>query len=275
MKEIVTVDRAEFVEDLLPRDQWDRPKIKLPNGKEEGYVRVSTMAETLSDSYGLNRWQQANVVKGLARRPDLVNSARVATSNKEIYEIVDLAGTLGENDVAARNGSTMHRLTERVDQGLPLPPGLPDNVLAMLAKYEEAMQQWELLDAEIFVINDKIKVGGSYDKRVQHKVTGRKLLADLKTGQNLNYFALKTSMQVAMYDSGKVYDLDGERHPLDVDPAHEQGILIHLPWVDVAEEAECELRWLDLRLGREAVREALKVRDLRKLNANQILPRIK
>src|SRR4051812_39850903 len=153
MKEIVTVARSEFVEDLLPRDQWDRPKVVPPKGGEaKGYVRVSTMAETLSDSYGLNRWQQANVVKGLARRPDLVLAASVATSNREIYDIVDLAGTLGENDVAARNGSAMHALTEKVDLGLPLPDGLPDNVLAMLAAYADATKDWETLDAEVFVV---------------------------------------------------------------------------------------------------------------------------
>jgi hypothetical protein len=275
VKEIVTAGAQEFVEDLLERDQWDRPKIVPPGGgKAKGYVRVSTMAETLSDSFGLNRWQQANVVKGMARRPDLVNAARVATSNKEIYEIVDLAGTLGENDVAARNGSTMHRLTECVDLGLPLPEGLPENILAMLKVYEEAMQQWETLDAEVFVINDKIGVGGSYDRRLRHKVTGQILIGDLKTGQNLEYIALKTTMQVAMYASGKRYTLDHERLPLEITD-RDRGILIHLPWVDVPEEAECELRWLDLKLGRQAVREALTVRDLRKLKAAQILPRVK
>lgn len=274
MKEIVSAEKPAFIEDLLLRDQWKRPIVHPADGsKPRGYVRVSTMAEALSDSYGLNRWQQGNIVKTLAKRPDLVLAAQVATTKQEVYEIVDAAGS--ENKIEASRGTSMHTLTELLDGGHPLPPSLPENVLAMLAAYRGTMVDWEVLDTEVFVVNDKIGVGGSYDKRMRQRSTGRIVIGDLKTGQNIENFALKTCMQVGMYDASDVYDLDHNRHTLEVDPGHTQGILIHLPWVDNPKDAECELRWLDLVTGRQAVREAVKVRALRGLKSAQICPRVK
>lgn len=273
VKEIVSAD-AGGVEARVERDQWDRPIIKPKDGsKPTGYVRVSTMAETLSDSYGLNRWLQGNVVKGLTRRKDLYHSALVATTASEIYEIVDLASEAGDEKQAARNGTSMHTLTALHDRGLPLPSHLPDNVQAMLDAYIEAMADWETLDTEGFVANDRIKVAGSFDRLLRRRSTGTKHIGDLKTGQSLKYLPLKTCMQVSMYAASPYYELDGQREPHGAD--RDLGVLIWLPWVEDAKDAECELRWLDLKVGRQAVAEAIRVREFRGLTANQIMPRIK
>lgn len=283
-------------EALILRDQWDRPLVLPPTGHKAdcaprrnnkggctcmtGYTRVSTMAETLSDSFGLNRWQKGNMLKGIAKRPDIVNAARIAANPSELYELVDLAETLGDNDVAARNGSTMHRLTELDDQGLALPDDLPDNIEAMLDAYRKERDRLGLvtLDTEGFVVQDKIKVAGSFDKKVEiHKgeLEGRCAIVDVKTGQRLNYLALKVTMQVAMYAAGAYCPDQSEpdRLPLGVDRDH--GLLIWLPWVDDPKKAKCEIRRIDLAVGRKAVAQALKVRGLRGLKADQILPRLK
>jgi hypothetical protein len=286
-KEIVTPDSG--IEALVPRDQWDRPLILPASGHKTpcvphtgkgggckcmiGYTRVSTMAETLSDSFGLNRWQKGNLVRGLVRRPDLLNEARLVTDpahKSKLYAVCDQAENAGDNDVASRNGTFMHRLTARIDNGEDLPDHLPENIQAMLDAYvaEMARHHFEASDTETFVVQDKVKVAGSFDKRASQYV------ADVKTGQNLDYMALKTTMQVAMYAASDAYDIGThERLPLGVD--RDRGVLIWLPWVEDPKDAECECRWLDLRLGRKAVLEAVRVRDLRKLNAAQLLPRVK
>jgi hypothetical protein len=274
VKEIVPAD-AGGVEARIERDQWDRPKI-IPRsgGKPTGYVRVSTMAETLSDSFGLNRWLQGNIVKGITRRKDLYNSALVATTQAEIYELVDLCAEAGDEKQAARQGTSMHTLTALVDRGLPVPEHLPDNVRAMLDAYIDVVSsRFETLDTEGFVANDKIKVAGSFDRLLLDKITGLKYIGDLKTGQNLKYLALKTCMQVAMYAASPYYELDGQREPHGAE--RDRGVLIHLPWVDDAKDAECELRWLDLVTGRQAVAEAIRVREFRSMTPEQLLPRIK
>ena len=273
VKELVSAD-AGGVEARIERDQWDRPIIRPKDGsKPGGYVRVSTMAETLSDSYGLNRWLQGNVVKGITRRKDLYHQALVATTQAEIYEIVDLAAEAGDEKQAARNGTSMHTLTALHDRGLPLPEHLPDNVEAMLNAYIEATADFETLDTEGFVANDKIKVAGSFDRLLRQRSTGKKYIGDLKTGQKLTYLGLKTCMQVAMYAASPYYELDGQREPHGAE--RDRGILIWLPWVEDAKDAECELRWLDLVTGRQAVAEALRVREFRALKPEQLMPRIK
>lgn len=283
-KEIVAAKGG--VEALVNRDQWDRPLILRPEGHLDpcrprtgkgggcfcmtGYTRVTTMAETLSDSYGLARWQKGNVVKGLVLRPSLLNTARIVKNPGELYEIVDIAEELGDEKQAAANGTFMHRLTEMVDHGYDLPDGLPDNILAMVDAYvaEMARHHFTAHETEEFVVQDTIQVAGTFDKRIDH------FIGDVKTGQNLDLMALKTTMQVAMYAAGTSYDLGtAERGALDVD--RDRGVLIWIPWVEDPKDAECEARWLDLTLGRKAVLEALKVRNLRKLKATQILPRIK
>lgn len=295
MKEIVSVSVMDSAEALVDRDQWDRPLIlprsgHLPKCKPRlkggchcmvGYVRSSTIGETLSDSFGLNRWQKGNMLKGIAKRPDIVNAARVARTPGDLYELVDLAEVLGDNDVAARNGSTIHRLTEDLDRGTPLPSDLPENVRAMLAAYEKMVTEHGLqtIDTEQFTVCDPVKIAGTYDKKVritagEDRGPNPVKIADVKTGQNLDRLALKTVMQVCTYASGCYYDVGtGERKPVGADT--EWGLLIWLPWVEHAEDAQCELRWLDLRQGRIAVKEALKVRDLRNLKAAQLMPRVK
>jgi hypothetical protein len=144
----------------------------------------------------------------------------------------------------------------------------------MLDAYIDVVSsRFETLDTEGFVANDKIKVAGSFDRLLLDKITGLKYTGDLKTGQNLKYLALKTCMQVAMYAASPYYELDGQREPHGAE--RDRGVLIHLPWVDDAKDAECELRWLDLVTGRQAVAEAIRVREFRSLTPEQLLPRIK
>lgn len=281
------------VESLVPRDQWDRPRIIPPGGHVEkcksrigdlctcpGYIRTTTIAETVEDHYGLERWKQRITIEGLVSRPDLILAAQVATGDsKEMTKILETAFDAGGGNVASTRGTMMHNLTERRDLGLPDPPGLPPNVVAMLDAYSEAMaDNFEVLDTETFVVCDPIKVGGTYDKRLRYigksrpELQGKVLIGDTKTGQSLEYMHLKTCAQVSIYASSKKYELDGDRYSLECDK--DKGILIWLPWVDDASDAECDLRTLDLVTGRAVVKHALKTREFRAMKHGQTLARL-
>ena len=260
------------VEAALARDRWERPLILPPDGGEPvAYRRASTVAEVLEDHYGLNEWRRRLTAEGLAQRPDLVQSIHTA-SRSEIAAICEEAFIQAGGDVASRNGTTMHSLTDRLDQGLPMPKGLPKHINAMLDAYVEAMADWEYLDGERFVVQDKIKVAGTYDRRLRSP-DQRVVIGDLKTGQSLSHLALKTPAQVAVYASGQWYDLDGERTPHGAE--RDWGLLIWLPWTDDPKEAICELRWLDLRIGRKAIMEAFRVERFRRLNEKQTMTHVK
>lgn len=277
VKEIVSV--KSDIESAIPRDQWDRPKILQPDGTLKSYRRASTVAEALEDHFGLNKWMRRLAAEGLSERPDLVAAVAMAKADgnkREIDRLIEEALDYAGANVASRNGTTMHRLTERLDKGLPLPKGLPANIRAMLRLYKQVfLARFEVLDTERFVVQDKIEVAGTYDKLLKDKTDGKIYIGDTKTGQSLDHMALKTCAQVSVYASGQHYDLDGEREPHGAE--RNRGVLIWLPWTDDVEEqpAECEIRWLDLTIGRKAIMEAVRVDSFRKLKPAQILPRIR
>lgn len=262
------------IEAVIPRDRWDRPLIiPVDGGEPVAYRRASTVAEVLEDHYGLNLWKTRLTAEGLAQRPDLVQSLHTAKTSKEVGAVCEEAFIHAGGDVAARNGTTMHALTEKLDRGEDMPAGLPSNIVAMLEAYEKATERFTVLDSERFVVQDKIKVAGTYDRRLLDTKTGMTVIGDLKTGQGIQYHTLKTPAQVAVYASGVWYDLDGEREPTGAD--RNRGLLIHLPWTDNPMEAYCELRWLDLRIGRKAIMEAFRVEKFRKLTPAQTLLHVK
>lgn len=277
VKQIVSV--KSDIESAIPRDQWDRPRIIQPDGTLVSYRRASTVAEALEDHFGLQKWQRRLAAEGISQRPDLSQAIALAASKgnkREIDDLIEEAMDFAGANTASRNGSTMHGLTERLDMGLPLPKGLPENIRAMLKVYKEVfLGRFEVLDTERFVVQDKIRVAGTYDKRVRDKTDGRIYIGDTKTGQSLQHMALKTCAQVSVYAAGKKYNLDGEREKHGAE--RDRGVLIWLPWTDDLEEqpAECEIRWLDLVVGRKAIMEAQRVDDYRKIKAAQILPRIR
>lgn len=262
---------ASDVEAMVKRDQWDRPLIIPPGGegKPVAYRRASTVSEELEDHFGLNRWKQRLEAEGLAAHPELVNAIHTA-SRSEVGKIVEEAIELAGGSTASRNGSTMHALTDRLDRGADMPSGLPAHIVAMLEAYEEATKHLKVLDSERFVVQDKIHVAGTYDRRVYDPRHDMELIADLKTGQSLDHLALKTPAQVAVYASGVHYSLDGERERHDAD--RDRGLLIWLPWTEEPSEAMCEIRWLDLRVGRQAILEAIRINNIRKLKYTQTMP---
>lgn len=267
---IVTVQ--DDVELAIPRDRWDRPLIIQEDGSDPvAYRRASTVAEVIPDHHGLATWREGLIAIGLSRRPDLVQAIHTATK-KEFAAIREEAFIEGGGGVAARNGTTMHRLTDILDHGESVPKGLPRNIVAMLDAYAKATERLEVLDSERFVVQDKIKVAGTYDRRVKDSKTGLVLIGDLKTGQNVSHHTLTTPAQVAVYAAGKHYDLDGEREAHGAD--RDLGVMIHLPWSDDAVGITCELHWLDLRVGRAAIKKAFEVEELRKMTPAQTLPRM-
>jgi hypothetical protein len=257
------------IESLVPRDQWDRPKIIQPDGTLVSYRRASSVAEAIDGHIGLDNWHCKLTALGLAARPDLMQAVQVAKNNKELTAIINEAQVHAGRDVASNNGSYMHRLTDLIDTGKDIPSGLPVHVEAMLEKYAEATADLEVLDSERFVVQDELRIAGTYDRRVRSRKTGRVLIGDLKTGQKLAYQATKTPAQVAAYAKGVWYDLDGDREPHGAE--EDWGLLIHLPWTIDPREAECEVYWLDLRIGRAAIKEAFGIEAFRKIKHTQTM----
>ncbi|MFF0860923.1 hypothetical protein ACFYUV_04120 [Nonomuraea sp. NPDC003560] len=240
----------------VERDRWGRPLIvPASGGKPVAYTRTTTFVGCLEDTYNLSRWQQRMVALGLAERPDLVLAVGAHRDDRDkLNELVDDAMDAAKAHAAAEIGTALHKLTEPLDLGQPIGV-VPDAYRADLEAYQRATARLEVVGIERFAVLDELKVAGTHDRTVRYQ--GREYIADIKTG-SIEYGALKIAMQLAVYAHSSLYDPSTcERAQLQVD--QERAIVIHLP----AGQGRCELHWVDIAAGWEAVQVAAQVRAWR------------
>lgn len=241
----------------IQRDRFGRPLVVPPEGgRPVAYTRCTTYVDALEDKYNLSRWQQRMVAIGMADRPDLVLAAGAHRDDRnELARIVDQAMDAAQAHAAAGVGTSLHRLTEQLDRG-QIPGPVPEAYRADLDAYAAATAKLEIVDIERFSVLDELKIGGTPDRTVRYQ--GRGYIADIKTG-SVEFGALKIAMQLAVYSRSVLYDpATRERTPLEVD--QDRAIVIHLP----AGQGRCELLWVDIAAGWEAVQVATQVRQWRK-----------
>ena len=108
----------------VPRDQWDRPLIVLPDGSDiVAYVRASKYGKLIEDYYTLHRWDERNIVWGMSRGRHLVvraQSVREQTGREAVATLQDIAERaklLAGADAGALTGTGLHKLSERRDAG--------------------------------------------------------------------------------------------------------------------------------------------------------------
>ena len=263
------------------RDRWDRPYVTRDGGplKFDGtkplnctpYVRVSTLAGSLDDKAGLVDWAACNAAVGVVRDKALyAGIAHLASAHprpwyseakKPLKELVARAQELGGASSAADMGTAFHGFTEIVDAG-GFPEFAPDELVPWLDAYSAAMADWEVVDAEPFLVCDELEVAGSADRVLRHRVTGQTVVADIKTGTDEPRYPLKVTMQVAAYARSVHYDQQsGDRRELGADL--NVGLMIHVPIK--TETPVCKLYPLDLTTGWRLARLAKQVRELRRM----------
>jgi hypothetical protein len=224
------------------RDSFGRPLIIPPDGgKPVAYRRCTTFIDVLSDRSALERWKQRKTAIGLAARKDLL--LRVATSkhdNKALDQVCEWALKASGSDSSANIGTAIHSLTEAIDRGNT--PEIPEDFAKDIQAYLAATKPFFMEQIEVFVVNDDLRVGGTFD-RVVSRPEGIRMVADLKTG-SVHFDAGKIAMQLAVYANSQVYDVaTGERSKLSVNT--EVGLVFHLP----QGEGKCSVLQADLVAG--------------------------
>jgi hypothetical protein len=249
------------------RDRWGRPLIVSPGGgKPVGYTRATTVAKTLDDEGSLIKWAQRMTAAGLVRRPDLLAllSSKLGPDGdipeahkNDIQRICDEAKEHGGGSRAANMGTALHALTEQIDGGQAA--HIPSDMQADIDAYRRAVEPFEVLGIEEFVVLDDHKIGGTFD-RLWRLPDGTVAIADLKTGQNLDYSWRSISVQLAIYANSLRYR-DGLRSPLWIDGKvdTDTAIVIHLP----VGRGECNLYQVDIRKGWIALQHSMWARDWR------------
>jgi hypothetical protein len=240
----------------VPRDRWQRPLV-IPRGggTPVAYTRCTTYVGVLEDTYNLARWQQRMVALGLASRPDLLLAVSAHSDDKaQLNQICVDAQEAAAAHAAATTGTALHALTERLDRGLPVGV-IPEAYQADLAAYEKATVELTPVEIETFTVLDTLQIGGTPDRVVEFR--GDRYIADVKTG-SIEYGMGKIAMQLAVYSRSSLYNpTNGQRAGLRVN--QNNAIVIHLP----AGEGRCELHWVNIAAGWEAVKLATSVRAWR------------
>lgn len=286
------------------RTKDGRPYVMLPDGsKEVIYTRMTTFIDCLEDKSALGRWYKRVVLAGAAvdssaPTPSIVGRAgeadhvfraglaklekRLAKGKlgpgevqaeraelekalkTELDSLADEAFTLGEGRVKAEHGTHLHKLTELVDLGQPLPEDTSPEDLADIEAYQAAMRAYGLKvkDVEVVVVNDELKVLGTADRTLLYKAPGAAraitVVGDIKTGR-IDYGAGKIAMQIGGYATSKRYDPENPTERGALGASNKLGLLIHLP----AGEARCDIYEVDLVKGLAGLKLAVQVRSWR------------
>ena len=245
----------------IPRDRYGRPLITpTDGGKPQPYTRASGIGKVLDDPWGLMAWKQRVTALGVVQNADI--AAGIAACDPDdkrtLDELCEKALERGGGTARRDLGTALHKLTENHDLGLDVQVADP-TLAADLEAYRATIAGVEILDVETFVVTDKWKVAGTFDRLIRHPDLGV-VVADIKTGSSLAYSWGTHAMQLCAYAHGERYDpatyQRSELHPalrLDV------GVIIHLP----AGDGECSLHRVELDPAISAIETALWVKDWR------------
>jgi hypothetical protein len=247
----------------IPRDRWGRPLITpADGGKALPYTRISTLAKTLDDKTALAKWMCRQTAIGLSERPDLVALVGASKDDKKtLGDAVEQAMAAAKSDSAANIGTTLHRLTEGYDLGIYDPQFQTTDMHGDVMAYSIATEKIKIDAVEVFIVVDELQAAGTFD-RIVTLPDGRRMVADIKTGQHEPKYPHGSTTQIALYAHGTPYTPDqGRTQSLaDLGVSQTEGLLIHLP----AGQATCDLYILDLNVGWALATVAAKVRQFQK-----------
>lgn len=246
-------------------NRWGQYLLPDPvTGVETAYTRVTTFAKAISDMEGLTRWKMRMVAKGVATRPDLYAlAASTGIEDKQAFEKLTEDALEAAKASTGRNlGTALHSFTEQLDLGeeLTVPEPWDKDIAAYRAALANAgikiLPEW----VERVVLIPGYGIAGTLD-RIVELADGTRVIADLKTGSNIDYGWLEIAVQLACY--GYAEHMAGfdcatwqPMPKVDLDKA----LVIHLP----AGKGICDLYDVDIDAGWEAAYICRNVRDWRK-----------
>lgn len=269
----------------VARDRWGRPYVtqngetlkydkgrRTPNNAT-AYSRISTLAGALDDKSNLIDWTAARAMIGLVKSESLfAQVAHLASAHRDpwavpeakkpLKELVQRATDLGGASDASGDGTAFHGLAEVWDKTGIRPEFMPRRLEPWIEARQEALQDWEPVLVEPFVVIDEIQIAGSPDRFLRHKKTGIVVCADDKSGASDPDYPLKVTIQVAAASRGEQYDQrTGKRTRIDCD--QDVGLLIHTP-IRSTGNPRSTVYSLDLQAGWKYAKLAVEVREARK-----------
>lgn len=250
------------------------------------WTRATTVAETLSDRFGLEKWNQRNIILGLGARPDLYALAQASTPDEKstLNDVAKESLVAAKSRASAHIGSALHRWLERIDRDeeVDIPSGWRPDIDAYCQALVDARVTIDPNWIERVVVIPKWGIAGTLDRLVKVWEQSDHLVADFKSGAGaVTYDVQKIAAQLAIYahathawkgtdkevprDRWKRYLLfDPEDKPEEYEllpsVSQDRALVIHM----IPKSADCRLYEIDIKAGAEAVELALDVRAWRK-----------
>jgi hypothetical protein len=247
------------------RDRYGRYLLPDPvTGEERAWTRATTIANTLSDPWGLVDWKMRMVAKGVATRDDLralASALPLDSGKKQLNEVARDAIEYAGGSSGRNMGTALHEWTAQSDQGSS--PEVPEPWDRDLEAYDATLALHGVrvipsLVERIVCIPD-LGIAGTFDRIVVWDPHA--YIADVKTGADLSYGWLEIAVQLALYANAEWIWNEGAGEWESAQPVDKtQGLVMHMP----VGQARCELHWVDLELGWSAVQLAVDVREWRK-----------
>lgn len=253
-----TTQWAEYpLPPMLPRP---RPKFNhhghylMPDpvsGLPTGFVRATTVAKTLDDTYNLSRWttrtQCASVLKlsdyaagGNEIAINMLAELRAAIdagNGPDVNNLIDRIDAFNGGKNSAEFGDAVHEWCAAVDTGMVLLRDVPEMFRPWVDAYRSILARHGLIAVaqyvERLVLNDNgtERVVGTLDRIFMCVATGELYLGDLKTSKadNVKWSWMTWPVQLAGYARARLmYGLDEQWQPMPQING-DMGLLVHLP----------------------------------------------
>lgn len=264
-----------------------RYRVPFPGREDQEGVqpvsRVTTVAKAIEDTYLMDRASERKLVWGLAQRPDLVESAAIASldDRKILTDIVGQAFQAAMVGLAASEGTNLHALAEHVDAGRPLPRGTRKTSQDSMAAYQALLRRegirWDTGYSERLVTrveNGTMLYCGRLDRMtfpggIPGLDSRVRMIGDLKSGKSMEFGALGFACQLAMYaNATHIWNPATERWDRMPEMATTDAFVV---WIPVG-QAKAELFHVDITAGWEYARLAMAAREARVKGKGLVTP---
>lgn len=264
----------------------DRPLDKPLNAQL--YDRPSDICGYLDSKENLSPYHQAQAVLGVVteRQASLIAQFRALASEykdpwseakDEVKDLLRQARRLGGEDSKSGLGTSIHRYCHLRDIGAEVEYPIP-GMEPWLDAYARKMAAFDVLADERFVVCDEVCSAGSFDRLLRANrdiLIGKKvvipegtiLIGDIKSGAHDANYAMKPTVQTAIYSRSEFYDQEtGKREPFDCSLT--QAVLIHVPF-HAGGEPRCDIYVLDIGEGWRLAKMAVQVPAARKMKVGK------
>jgi hypothetical protein len=229
-------------------------------GKTLRYRRPSSYGKPLDDDAALVEWRIWKSMIGVARSKALAAKVNACKDEDKVEKraLRDEATDKGAANESADMGTALHAMTVRWEDHADSEFDPPEQYRADLDAYWDMLQAYGLVSehVEVHMVNDAYRAAGTADRiyrTTRVLVTpdglewpiGTLFLADLKTGQKLDFSLPGYCVQCAIYADGVFYDVHAECRMPTPEINRQWCLIVHLP----VGAARCELLWVSVELG--------------------------